>query len=377
MAATEEPPPSPEVLEGGPPPDAVVQPDGSFLHELADGSSVRWTQRPDGSWRKPERTRAGWAGEKPGGSPQQSRRAAPGGVPDGPLLDSDGAQDVAGEAEEALDFVEMRFRMLLIRQKFEKEPKPEKLKIRTVHSNELPYEEPPPQPRRRQQDHAAASGHGHGEAGAVAGSAAKSGKHPLNHKWCLWIHQRSGPQQSESESSAQARPETQQRVHEFSTAEDYWCMIHFAYPPSKLANSDYSLFRHQITPAREDPVFRRGGGRWVAKLEKGKSETFDELWVLVTMALIGEAFSDFGGDAICGASLSVRNRSSRAALWLADAARVETVLAIGHVFRNVLTEAPGLEGLEARQLTFEYFGRKHSTLELSECEQKSASGSFQ
>lgn len=46
-----------------PPAEAVKQPDGSFVLELQDGSTLRWTQRPNGTWRKPERKRSGWTGD--------------------------------------------------------------------------------------------------------------------------------------------------------------------------------------------------------------------------------------------------------------------------------------------------------------------------
>jgi translation initiation factor 4E len=206
----------------------------------------------------------------------------------------------------------------------------------------------------------------------VAEVAAK--KHELHHRWALWVHQRPGQTKEYGDNTWS---EGQRRVFDFQTAEDFWCMIHYAHQPSKLSTSDYSLFRHNITPAWEDPAFRRGG-RWVVKLEKLKMETLDELWVLLCLALIGEAFADYGGDAVCGAIVSVRNRGSKAALWLSESARVERVLAIGHQYRNVLAEAPGLEGLTARNLTFEYFGRQHAALELPELFRgKSTVGVFQ
>lgn len=49
--------------DGGPPREAVKQSDGSWIQQLEDGSTMRWTRRPDGSWRKPEHKRAGWVGE--------------------------------------------------------------------------------------------------------------------------------------------------------------------------------------------------------------------------------------------------------------------------------------------------------------------------
>jgi len=46
-----------------PPEDAVPQADGSFQIILEDSATLRWTKRPDGTWRKPEHRRAGWVGD--------------------------------------------------------------------------------------------------------------------------------------------------------------------------------------------------------------------------------------------------------------------------------------------------------------------------
>mmetsp|Transcript_33065 Transcript_33065/g.61663 ORF Transcript_33065/g.61663 Transcript_33065/m.61663 type:complete len:328 (+) Transcript_33065:46-1029(+) len=46
-----------------PPVEAVRQDDGSYMLTNEDGSVSRWTRRPDGTWRKPERRKAGFVGE--------------------------------------------------------------------------------------------------------------------------------------------------------------------------------------------------------------------------------------------------------------------------------------------------------------------------
>jgi len=46
-----------------PPEEAVREPDGTSTLELEDASMLRWSQRLDGTWRKPERRRAGWVGD--------------------------------------------------------------------------------------------------------------------------------------------------------------------------------------------------------------------------------------------------------------------------------------------------------------------------
>lgn len=181
-----------------------------------------------------------------------------------------------------------------------------------------------------------------------------SPKHALQHKWSLWVHQRPGSQKGS------AWGETQRNVHQFDTVEDFWCMFNFSYPPSKLENVDYSLFQHGITPAWEDPIFKNGG-RWVVKLEKVKAQSLDDLWLSLSLALIGEAFHDHGGELVCGAIVSVRSRASKIALWLTAAKDEKKVMAIGREYRNVLANTPALQELANKELTFEDFKKQAVT----------------
>jgi len=205
---------------------------------------------------------------------------------------------------------------------------------------------------------------GQAESGAAASSSAPASadavpaaltpKHELQHRWSLWVHQRPGTQK------AGAWGDTQRKVHDFGSAEDFWCMYRHAYPPSKLENADYSLFKSGVSPAWEDPTFKNGG-RWVVKLEKVKAQSLDDLWLSLSLALIGEAFYDQGGDLVCGAIVSVRSRASKIALWLSAAKDEKKVMAIGKEYRQVLSSTPGLQELATKELTFEDFKKQQHT----------------
>ncbi|CAK9092123.1 unnamed protein product [Durusdinium trenchii] len=190
-------------------------------------------------------------------------------------------------------------------------------------------------------------------------------KHELQHRWCLWVHQRPGSQKDK------AWNETQKEVHSFETAEDFWCMFHFSYPPSKLENVDYSLFKQGVAPAWEDAAFKNGG-RWVIKLEKVKAQSLDDLWLTLNLALIGEAFYEQGGDLVCGAIVSVRSRASKIALWLSAAKDEKRIMAIGRMYRNVLSSTPGLQELATKELTFEDFRKQSVTYVLSKVSEETA-----
>lgn len=204
-----------------------------------------------------------------------------------------------------------------------------------------------------------ADGGGAQPAAATAVAAAAAPKHELQHRWCLWVHQQRGSQRAGTDWS-----QSQQMVHEFGAAEDFWCMFHHAYPPSRLENVDYSLFKRGVTPAWEDPAFQQGG-RWVIKLEKVKAQSLDDLWLSLCLALIGEAFLDHSGEAICGAIVSVRSRASKIALWLSAAEDEKKVMAVGREYRNILASTPGLQDLASKELTFEDFAKQTVTFQLA------------
>jgi len=208
--------------------------------------------------------------------------------------------------------------------------------------------------------------------GAIASSTSVAAsqvvaKHDLQHRWSLWVHQRPGAQKTG------AWGDSQRVVHDFGTAEDFWCMYRHSYPPSKLENADYSLFKHGVSPAWEDPTFKNGG-RWVVKLEKVKAQSLDDLWLSLSLALIGEAFYEQGGDLVCGAIVSVRSRASKIALWLSAAKDEKKVMAIGKEYRQVLSSTPGLQELATKELTFEDFKKQQHTFVVASARPHGTSG---
>jgi len=184
--------------------------------------------------------------------------------------------------------------------------------------------------------------------------------HQLHSTWKLWVfmHRFDAEQQQKSKWSDQQR-----EVHEFSTAEDYWSLSTHIHQASRLDNADYSLFKHHVTPAWEDPSCKQGG-RWVAKLIKVKAQSLDALWQALSLALIGEAWTMESVDLVVGGVVSVRSRASKVALWLNNAKDEQKVIAIGQQFRAVCASVPGLIDISAREFSFEDFRKQEMTITL-------------
>lgn len=182
--------------------------------------------------------------------------------------------------------------------------------------------------------------------------------HPLQHSWCLWVlTHRLGSQRGKWSDS-------QQKVHEFGTVEEFWQMQHNIHAPSRLENADYSIFKKNVAPAWEDPACRNGG-RWIVKLEKVRAQSLDDLWLSLVLNMLGESFPEQGGDEVCGGVVSVRSRASKVALWMARAPDEANVMRVGRSFQDVLVKTPGLKELAARtDLSFEDFRRGTITFTL-------------
>merc|ERR1711972_477941 len=84
----------------------------------------------------------------------------------------------------------------------------------------------------------------------------------------------------------------------------------------------------------------------------------------LSLALIGEAFAEQGGELVCGAIVSVRSRSSKIALWLSAAKDEKKVMAVGRGYRSVLASTPQLQDLASKELTFEDFKKQQLTFAL-------------
>jgi len=269
-----------ETLPAEPPPEAVLQEDGSYVQEHEGGVIVRWTQRPDGTWRKPERKRQGWIGAL-----EQTR-----------------------------------------------------------------YVAPPTRTPRQDND--------------------REGKHGLHRPWRVWLRQLQvnapGAKKKDKpppDPNGAGFTEEIECIHEFDTAEDFWCMVHHTKSVSNFENCDISLFETGVIPAWEDPRFKKGG-RWILKLDKIKARNLDDLWLMVSMALIGEDFADIGGETIRGATVSLRSRVTKIGLWLESARDKEAVMAIGKHYRKVLSDHPELHDIGLKELEFEDFDKKDITFQL-------------
>lgn len=184
-------------------------------------------------------------------------------------------------------------------------------------------------------------------------------KHELHHEWCLWVLRRPSGGYANSADVVDRRD----CVQEFSTVEDFWCIVRHAYPPSMLVDANYSLFRKDVSPSWEDAAFV-GGGRWVARLSRLGPQRLDSLWLTLKMALVGEAFAETENveEVVCGASLTLRTHVSKLALWLSHGVDDKQVLMLGHAFRAVLADTEGVPESALLDVTFEDFGRHQVTL---------------
>lgn len=171
-------------------------------------------------------------------------------------------------------------------------------------------------------------------------------KHRLHSTWSLYMLHDAGKRNEES------WKDNQIMVFQFSTVEDFWCMIYHIRPPSRIGVSDYSLFRRGITPAWEDPSVCEGG-RWVAKFPQ-KLESLNVIWLHTAMAAIGETLCEDHSEAISGIVVSVRPRFVKLALWVA-VRDPQVVDLVGTKFKNLLGEFLDKKDATETEVSFQSF----------------------
>lgn len=153
--------------------------------------------------------------------------------------------------------------------------------------------------------------------------------HTLHNKWRFWCKLPVTKDQSWQNS--------QQLIHEFDTIESFWKLFNNIQSPASVAQQlDYSLFKHGIHPSWEDETVAQGG-RWLAKLDKMRSDRFDETWLNLVLALIGENSGDLG-QYICGVVVSCKPKTKKLALWVGTR-EPENVMQLGQFMHEILEEA--------------------------------------
>uniref|UniRef100_A0A1I8IBM7 EIF-4F 25 kDa subunit n=1 Tax=Macrostomum lignano TaxID=282301 RepID=A0A1I8IBM7_9PLAT len=165
-------------------------------------------------------------------------------------------------------------------------------------------------------------------------------KHLLNSCWTLWFYK---------SDRSRAWLDSQLPVASFSSVEDFWRIINFAMPPSRLPpGCDYSVFRAGCPPMWEAPD-NCNGGRWMLSLDRRSTEAalVDKAWTEALLMAIGEAFSDRVGRQICGLVVQIRSRHYRLCLWTRHAADQPGCFAVGRLFRSALQKAIQPDALPA------------------------------
>jgi translation initiation factor 4E len=133
-------------------------------------------------------------------------------------------------------------------------------------------------------------------------------RYPLQSSWTMSFMLPS--QQKQDYSNYQSQINT---ACTFACVEDFWRMFNNLRDPDRLPmRSDYYLFKQDIHPAWEDPA-NENGGKWVVEFNRSDREYVNQAWANLSMAAIGEAFTD--SPDLCGIVVSVRKTKNRVALW--------------------------------------------------------------
>jgi len=153
-------------------------------------------------------------------------------------------------------------------------------------------------------------------------------KHPLQNKWAMWYD---APVQKRLNSNNWKQETKHNKISDFESVEDFWCLFNNLNKPSELADkSTYALMKDGIEPEWESA---KDGGCWRLQFsQKENTQEVNQLWLWMVLAVIGESFDD--GNDIMGAVLNIRFKGSRLELWLKRSS--DSCMRIGTQLKTVL-----------------------------------------
>jgi translation initiation factor 4E len=121
--------------------------------------------------------------------------------------------------------------------------------------------------------------------------------------------------------------------------------------------TDYHFFREGIAPTWEDP-HNANGGKWtfrlvveavhywlpsevshlifIVRLPK-KGILASRLWEEIVLALVGGQFSGLPDGEVCGAVISIRERTNVLAIWTKSGKNQQMINKVGQALRRILS----------------------------------------
>jgi len=151
-------------------------------------------------------------------------------------------------------------------------------------------------------------------------------KHPLENTWALWFFKNA---------RTKKWADNLRLIIKFNTIEDFWAIYNNIRCSSELSQGcDYNIFKDGIPPMWESDD-NKNGGKWQLQMEKRQHATdIDRCWLETIMFIIGENFEDSGQ--VNGATVQIRSRGDRLAMWLKDCKNDDAVMTIGNMFKEKL-----------------------------------------
>lgn len=155
-------------------------------------------------------------------------------------------------------------------------------------------------------------------------------KHPLENNWSLWYDVVVKKQNLTNWG------DNMKLLYTFKYIEDFWGVYNNITRGSQLpSGSNYHLFKEGVKPAWEDAM-NESGGKWTLNVNPQRHDEFDQKWLTMSLAMIGEQFSDVDSEEICGAVCSPRGKNLRISLWTKTGSNKPLQKAIGRRMRILL-----------------------------------------